>query len=1101
MSLSTVRVCGCFVFALLIVFASPLPAQTTTGTMRGQVTDTLGAPLPGVTVTIRNVDTGQQRVVVTNEAGLYNAPFLPVGRYEVTAGLQGLGTQTRRGVELALNQTADQNFIFGLAVAERVTVMAEQPRINTVNASITQSMDAQQVIDKPVPPQQGPTAFLNLAETFAGFSENPTAGQNNPTSSSGSSVNFGAGTRGATFQINGVNNDDSSENQHRQGVALSTIKEFQILTNNYSAEFGRGYGAVVLVQTKSGTNQFNGDVYGFLAKAEWNEKRRFAEHLAKPQGERMIMGVTSGFPIVRDRLFGYVSGEKNEFTQEGSDVLDIFTPELLALPRLTLGNDTPENRAWQDKILGYYPQVQPNDPRSPQTYSALVAADWPDEDYSARLDFDLHVSHHLNARYQDSAQTRFTEELMRGENAIQDNAQQNFGLSYTHIISSNVVGEFLYGLGIRQTHVNIAAGNDTPIVRFTASPVASTILGNAGAFPINRDQTDNQFVYNLSALLFANHSLKIGTDIRRQELDDLADNYSRGFWTFNRVCGGVTYESPYHAFMAGCVRTFWKGWGNFFLENRLSEENLYAEDNWQIFNNLTLNLGVRYERVGAPEEARDRLDYQIEDTSHVDPRLGFAYTIGGGNRFLDMITGGSGRSVIRGGYGHLHGRVFQSVFSQGGINMRFNPPNALFRSDFTNSTNLADPTEGFIFTPAPLTGTPRFTGTFVSVDPNLEMPMTAQWNLTFEREMPWNSSMRLSYTNKAGENLIRYWNDNLPLSPLNGPVLVVDHPNNAPGQVGIPAGQPDLRGKVIDTINPDPCAGTGMPGVPTTPQCPVPVPLADNEISFRVPRYTQRRPDPRFATISQVAGEGESEYESVQLQWVKRFSQGLHFQASYTWSEYFDNVSEATFVGAGDTNATGPNRRFAWGRSRFDTPHRFTLYGSYTLPFFEGRKDLVGILLGGWQVTPVVKYVSGSPFTVTDSGGIDLDLNITGELRPVILNPSIEGSTIGDPATSQQRLPRDAFRRATWDDTVDDLTGRNAFRTDDLRQVDLGLYKNFSLPWGDTLTLRIESYNIFDEVQYGIPVTDIAAANFGAILGTSVNYQPRTYQLGLRYVY
>jgi hypothetical protein len=97
--------------------------------------------------------------------------------------------------------------------------------------------------------------FLSLAETFAGFQENPTGGQNNPTASAGSSVSFnGTGTRGTTFQINGVNNDDSSENQNRQGAALSTIKEFQVITNNFTAEFGRGFGAVVLVQTKSGTN-------------------------------------------------------------------------------------------------------------------------------------------------------------------------------------------------------------------------------------------------------------------------------------------------------------------------------------------------------------------------------------------------------------------------------------------------------------------------------------------------------------------------------------------------------------------------------------------------------------------------------------------------------------------------------------------------------------------------------------------------------------------------------------------------------------------------------------------------------------------------------
>ncbi len=146
-------------------------------------------------------------------------------------------------------------------LTEAVIVTADPAPINTTNAEIKGSLNTQEIQDKPTF-NQG--SFLTLAETFTGFQENPTSGQNNPTASSGSSVNFnGTGTRGATFQINGVNNDDSSENQNRQGASLSTIKEFQVITNNFTAEFGRGYGAVVLVQTKSGTNRISGDVYWY----------------------------------------------------------------------------------------------------------------------------------------------------------------------------------------------------------------------------------------------------------------------------------------------------------------------------------------------------------------------------------------------------------------------------------------------------------------------------------------------------------------------------------------------------------------------------------------------------------------------------------------------------------------------------------------------------------------------------------------------------------------------------------------------------------------------------------------------------------------------
>ena len=208
----------------------------------------------------------------------------------------------RDGIQVGLNDTV-VDFPLDPRVAETVTVTGAAPPINTTNAEIKSSLTAEQIMDKPT---LSPGSFLSLAEIFPGFQENPTSGQNNPTASSGSSINFnGTGTRGATFQINGVNNDDSSENQNRQGVALSTIKEFQVIRNSYSAEFGRGDGAVVLVQTKSGTNQWHGDAYVLPQDSNWNARAFFAVPSSpKPDNQRNQYGGTAGFPIVPNRLFG-----------------------------------------------------------------------------------------------------------------------------------------------------------------------------------------------------------------------------------------------------------------------------------------------------------------------------------------------------------------------------------------------------------------------------------------------------------------------------------------------------------------------------------------------------------------------------------------------------------------------------------------------------------------------------------------------------------------------------------------------------------------------------------------------------------------------------
>src|SRR5262249_18077566 len=239
----------------------------------------------------------------------------------------------------------------------------------------------------------------------------------------------------------------------------------------------------------------------------------------------------------------------------------------------------------------------------------------------------------------------------------------------------------------------------TPVVRMSGGTgITFTILGNAGAFPITRNQRDNQFVYNISSSRWAHHVLKLGTDIRRSDLSDHAESFNRGFWSFNASCGGVSYPTAIAAFWAGCVRTFTKAFGPASLSNRLNEQNFYAQDDWRPTDNLVLNIGARYENVGAPKERNHLIDYGYGSSDYLDPRLGFAYTPDWEkNHLLGAITGGPGHFTIRGGFGISHGRVFQSVFSQGGASIRYNPPNAA-SIQAISQTNLSDPLNGFVFT-------------------------------------------------------------------------------------------------------------------------------------------------------------------------------------------------------------------------------------------------------------------------------------------------------------------------------------------------------------------------------------------------------------------
>ncbi|MGD9561310.1 MAG: TonB-dependent receptor [Pyrinomonadaceae bacterium] len=1093
--------------------ASAVIGQTVSGTLRGVVTDANGAVIPNATVVVTSTETGLERTVTTSGDGLYNIAFLPIGVYRVEVTRTDFSRLTRENIRVSLNETTVVNVQLSPSVSGEVTITDEPPAINTTNAQIAQSLTSAQILERPVANQGN---FLTLAETFTGFQENPTGGQNNPTSSSGSSINFnGTGTRGATFQINGVNNDDSSENQNRQGASLATIKEFQVISNNFTAEFGRGYGAVVLVQTLSGTNDINGSVYLYHNDEALNAKSFFS-HGDKAVFRRNQFGGVVGFPIWKNKFFGFLSIDEVRHTGGLTFQRDVplpFERDPANWFQLAPQNDTPSNRAFIQSIMDRFDGLLPNDPanRSPRTYVGVAGLDFPANDYSARLDWNATNSDTLFARWQYTRQIFQVDDIIPGERADQNNKQQNFGLTWTHIFSPSIVGEFRYGLGLRNTLVNITAGNDTPILRFTNPDrvVSGSIIGNAGSFPIQRYQTDNQFVYNLSTVIGGNHFFKAGVDIRHQMLDDFADSNSRGSWNFTGACdgpiaqGGIEFRDPRTAttsqplgnlsgwlqLINGCVTTFTKGFGPFYLQNRIGESNIYAEDNWKIFPNLTLNLGIRYEFVNAPSEVDGLVDYGFgNDSDNWEPRIGFAWSPGFEDGFLRTLFGSGGDSSIRGGYGIYHGRLFQSVFSQNGATIRFNPPNAFTYTrsgaatiDY-NPFNLADPTDGFTFTP----GTPPTArASLTLVDPNLEMPYTQQWNLTFERQLPWASAVRLSYTGNRGIGLLKYTLQNLPVHDPNG-VLVANHPFNGA-----------LAGQTLTPAADFFCAGTAT----ANSLCPV-TPIGPLEYSRVVTRTNERRPDPRYSTNLEVSNGAWSYYNALQIELSKRLSNNLNFQAAYTWSKALDTTSEATFVGTGDSNILGPVAKDQRGYSRFHTPHRFTLFGTYRTPFFDKDRGVLGHILGGWEASAVFKWAHGTPFTVTGTS-IDLNIDGFGENRPYVVDPSVLGNSVDDPETSQQMLPASAFRTPTsLADYNCCILGRNTFFVDGIKTVDFGFTKRFLMPWeGHNLTLRADMFNAFNHVQWGFPNATYTSSSFGTLTSLATQYAPRTIQLSIKYAF
>ncbi len=1099
----------------LLAFAATAAAQTVTGRLEGHVRDKGGAVIIGAAVSARNQETGFERTTVSNETGFFRLDFLPLGPYSLRVSFQGFRPIEKTGVSIELNKGTVSDFVLEVSpVAESVVVTGETPQIETSAGELKGNIDQDTVEQTPLSGRN----FLTLMELVPEFQLAPfSTSANNPTLSTGSYASFnGTGSRSTTFQTDGVNNDDASENQNRQGVNISAIRAVQVITNAYSAEFGRGAGGVVLIQTKGGTNRWHGDAYEYMQ----NEKlasnsffgnasgRRADGSLISPVSptKRNQFGGTFGGPIFKDRLFFFGSFEQTRYRQFAVINKDIFRPD----ERLQVGecdlclkpSEHPNLQAdmrFLQGIMDRFPKAAPNNFSQPggRAYTAQSRNDFPDQDYSGRFDIRPRAQDTLTMRYQYSRQHRFPGEIIVGEVAHQNNKQQAIGATYTHVYSPTQVGEFRFGLGLRTTLVNLSGGNDTPVIRFTNSPCCGSIIGNAGAFPINRRQSDYQYVYNHS-LVKRRQTLRFGTDIRRSHLDDFSDNFSRSFWTFGVTPASGTSRGydAYENFLRGFVTSFSKGYGQFYLENRLAEMNYFFQDDFKLLPNLTLNLGARYEYVAAPSDVKNRIQYGYNaDANNVEPRFGFAWSPGSSGGWIARLTGGPGKTVVRGGYGLFHSRIFQSLFSQGGANLRAQPPNGILRG-FVNSFNVGDPTDGFVFVP----GFPTGRISLLQVEPNFHMPYTQQGNLTVERQLPGKMAVSLGYRWVRGIGLAFYQWTNRARFPMLSPV----------------------NGVLYNQVDPNLANANPAPGF----------------ISISQPRTNERRPDTRYTDLLIASNAAWSYYNAMVLTVSKRLSRGVNFTSYYTFSKTIDAGSEATASGT-DTNSAISEFDSAAslrGLSAFHAAHRFVFNGSYRVPgssLIRGIKDrpsgkALDFILGGWTLSGTYTASSGQPFTVL--AGYDYNADGNGGDRPVLLDPGVLGRSVDNgrinPATgttySVAQLPVTAFapnfvattgvasRPFAPGTAGEGSVGRNTFFLHGMNNFDTAIHKSFQVREGHSLIFRTELYNLANRVQFGVPARSALTNTFGRITGTRnpTNYVgasrltgARFLQMSLRYVF
>jgi outer membrane receptor protein involved in Fe transport len=909
---------------LIIPFTAPVAmAQATTGTLKGLVTDPNGAVIPDADVTVKNTATGVETKTKTNSEGLYNVPKLLPGLYTVTIEKQGFKRQVFDNVQITLGQdTVIDAALQPGNITETVTVTATgEELIQKEQAQISHRFESRTIQELPLGLAGGgidQVALLapGVVPGFGNVNSNGTT----------LSVN-GNRARSNNFTVDGGDNNDLSIGGPNFFVDNQDIvAEFQVITNNFSAEYGRNQGAIVNIVTKAGTNNFHGTVF------EFHRNRSFLESLnniEKRSGQkspdpliRNVFGFTIGGPIKKDRawFFGSYQDIRNiSSTTFRSDSPTIAREELPRLSLIPGFASNPVLQALQKFSAFAITDIGTVSERTDKPQNATITLGgltfrtaYPQRvirqpfiqpEFSARGDVKLTNKHSVWYRhiYQRSDQTNLL--TSPGSGGFVGNIPYSSNLGTGTIVSQfspTAVneGQFVFnrlavifgggcegkligcipnprtGIGSTLTNINFNG------IRNTNGDSLQTI-GPATNLPQDRTVTVYQFKDNFSKT-YGRHQLKMGADVRR-----LTNSVA-----FLPNINGAFRMSTVARLLANSPSTVNLAAGQFIINYNETDQFYYFQDDWRIRDNLTLNLGIRYEYTGQPinllheitvkresdpSQALWRQNLPLEartfeklpaDKNNWAPRVGFAWRPRLGGRIGKLLVGEQDQTVIRGGYSIAYDPAFYNLL----LNASTSAPVV-----FLNTTSNPAPPAAPIFpVPSDLTGAgvqafaksrnliaintfdPRFFSRTIFA-PNFHSPYAQQWSFGVQREIARNNVLEVRYVGTHGVGLFQTLNANPRIDRLvNGFTL---------GGITFP-GFPNL---VPPGVTPLTCTDN-----PATP---------DNEAACngRIFPVGLRRSRENTA---------QSIYHGLQTHYEGRLYNQLSVGISYTFSKALDNASE-----------------------------------------------------------------------------------------------------------------------------------------------------------------------------------------------------------------
>ena len=733
--------------------AAPLAAaQGAGGTIAGTVKDETGAVIPGANVTVRQTETGATREVVTDSAGRYTATNVAPGPYEVTAALEGFSTIVRSGIRLTVGREAVVDFTLSVGqLQDQVVVVGEASTVDTRTSSTGGLIAEEQIQNLPL----NGRSFIELANLTPGVQLTNQGGR-------GTSTGFGQkiSVNGSRYTQNLFNLDGTMMNDqfNQQGSAsgnmlgVEAVREFEVLTNSFSAEYGRHTGAVVNAATKSGTNAFRGSVFEFNRNEAFDANRWEAEKndLSKPDFSRNQFGFSAGGPIVHDKTFFFG-------TYEGL--------------RESLGQTLTFNVPRESVRAGADPRVKPYLDSYPLPNGTVLDAQRAEYVTQNTRDTDEHyfmvrLDHQFNANNTVFGRYTFNDGEVIDPSRVNTGAKtktrfQFITLEYQTIRGAGLVNRVQFGLTkSRLDGIDyVLDGITMPRLTFTDIDRGIGAMSITGLSGWGGSTTNPKF-HNFSNLQFSDtmtwirgsHNMRFGGHMEYQMYDLTSDFTSMGSWNFRSL----------NDFLAVNARFFDAVLPGSDTERRLRQVlfGFFVQDDWQLRSNFTLNMGLRYEPTGDITEADGKLAQLIDfgsptadlnDTTIVDaiilnpskktfaPRVGFSWDVNG-----------NGKMALRGGAGLFYDLVAaNTAFVQ---NTAVRVPPFFTRGRITSSTQAPLNFPEAYFTQAGrLASNTQLEG--IQYDP--QQPYVVKWNMNFQREL-WNrTSLEVGYTGARGYDLFR----------------------------------------------------------------------------------------------------------------------------------------------------------------------------------------------------------------------------------------------------------------------------------------------------------------------------------------------------------